>query len=96
MCFIEIVLIKPRNVEGIPLVVQRLGLCSSTAGDVGSNEDPAKAVHGAPSPAKEKSKTAQMCCFIDECWVLLETSFNYVYVSLLRSWIAALTVIVLG
>jgi len=63
---------------------------------VGSNEDPAKAVHGAPSPAKEKSKTAKMCCYIDECWVLLETAFSYVYVSLLRSWIAVLTVIVLG
>ena len=68
MCFINIVLIKPRNVEGIPLVVQWLELCSFTTGGVGSNEDLASyAWSPPPNPAKEKSKTTEICCYIDDC-----------------------------
>lgn len=70
MCFINIVLIKPRNVEGIPLVVQWLGLCSFTTGGVGSNEDLASYAWSPPTPQKKKAKPQR-------CVVILMTARHY-------------------
>ena len=56
MCFIEIVLIKPRNVEGIPLVVQRLGLCSLLQGVWVQTKILQKPCTVPPAPQKKKAK----------------------------------------